>query len=1100
MRGGFIRLTLGVAALLALLGGVARAETPRLVPTGNFAAEGPFGVAVDNSTSESDASRGDVYVGNFLPTVKGKLEFNFSEHNEKFDASNKLLLPFGEPGAYSGVAVNPTNGDVYVLNSGTLEVDTYYPTTGALVATPFTVPPSGNVGLGGGAFLTGVELASDSAGNVYVPVAQSSEECGPPATTCVLEYSPAGEKLKAFTGSGAVKGPTGVTVDSGGNLWVADAGNNRIEELNPTDELVKTIKSEGVTSVALDPRGYVLATVVNETDPCGELLSPCAHLVVYSTAGAQLQDLGAGDFGAPPTKGFEPEGLPSMLAVNESSGRVYVTDDGKGRVWTFDPPRAPQIGSEVAAEVSTSEAKLGAVVDPGGLNTTYRFEYGTSTAYGQTTPFPQGSAGEGLGSRTVWAAAKGLAPGTTYHYRVVATNALGAVEGADRTFTTQTVAEAACPGNEQLRTGFSASLPDCRAYELVTPPNDASAQPDTTQIAEHREGPAAEGGGIRDNQAARDGSRMSFQTEEVLPGAASGGLEFVSTRSAAGWSAEDVVPLQSYTGDRCIGTGDFVAAYSAEVSSTVLSHPFATPGKCGVELVEVVPGEPRGVQNLLLRDNTTGSYQLVDVTPPGVAPEEPTFLGASVDLGHIVFRERAPLVSGAPAGVEDVYEWSGGSVRLVTVLPEGAMVAGELAGISTDGSDVLFTASGNLYARLHGELTLQVDAVQQGGSGASGGGVLQHMSADGSLVFFSDTSRLTADSTASPSQPDSYECEIVEFEAAGKRTPRCNLRDLTAAKLPGGAGLFSEDGSTEYFNSTEVLASNTREYPNAKGETVVEKAQAGENNLYVYRGGSISFIVQNVGGAQVSSNGEFLAITTGKPLTGYDNTDAVTKKLDNEIFLYSAASRQISCVSCKSSGEVPTAGGAFTPRGVPSLNQGAIHYLSDGGRLFFQTAEALLPADTNGRIDVYEYEAGQLHLISTGTSSSDSYLLEASDKGQDVFFLTRQKLLPQDTNEEALSIYDARVNGGFSESVSPPACTTPEACRGASAPQPGIFGVPASQTFSGVGNFKPPAESSVKKHCKKSFVEKKGKCVKKKVKRKSRNARKTDRANHKRGG
>ena len=159
-----------------------------------------------------------------------------------------------------------------------------------------------------------------------------------------------------------------------------------------------------------------------------------------------------------------------MLAVNESSGRVYVTDPGKNVVWVYGPPTAPTVGNELAAEVSPSEAKLGALVNPGGIETNYRVEYGTTTEYGNTTPFPEGNVGQGVSSRTVWAAAKGLAPGTMYHYRVVATNGLGTVTGPDRTFTTETGQEAVCP-NEQLRQGFSAGLPDCRAYELVTPPN-----------------------------------------------------------------------------------------------------------------------------------------------------------------------------------------------------------------------------------------------------------------------------------------------------------------------------------------------------------------------------------------------------------------------------------------------------------------------------------------------------------------------------------------------------------------------------------------------------------------------------------------------------
>ncbi len=82
----------------------------------------------------------------------------------------------------------------------------------------------------------------------------------------VLEYSQTGTLLNTFTGTGegALKGPTGVAVDYAGNLWVADSGNNRIEELSPADVPLGEIKSEGVEdAIALDGHGDVFAIVKN---------------------------------------------------------------------------------------------------------------------------------------------------------------------------------------------------------------------------------------------------------------------------------------------------------------------------------------------------------------------------------------------------------------------------------------------------------------------------------------------------------------------------------------------------------------------------------------------------------------------------------------------------------------------------------------------------------------------------------------------------------------------------------------------------------------------------------------------------------------------
>ena len=146
--------------------------------------------------------------------------------------------------------------------------------------------------------------------------------------------------------------------------------------------------------------------------------------------------------------------------------------------------------------------------------------------------------------------------------------------------------------------------------------------------------------------------------------------------------------------------------------------------------------------------------------------------------------------------------------------------------------------------------------------------------------------------------------------------------------------------------------------------------------------------------------------------------------------------------------------------------------------MFFDSSEGLLPSDTNGVggcslasgvpacTDVYEFEppnagtctdpVGCLSLISTGTGSLETFFIDASPSGNDVFIREFQKLVPRDTQEGAPSLYDVRVDGGFPEPPPPPLCTTADACRTAPASLPGIFGAPASQTFSVAGNLAPP--------------------------------------------
>lgn len=89
-----------------------------------------------------------------------------------------------------------------------------------------------------------------------------------------------------------------------------------------------------------------------------------------------------------------------------------------------------------ATALTQTSAKLHGTVKPNGQNTTWHFEIGPTTAYGAATG-EQGPAVAGSGTTAVAADVGGLAPGTVYHYRIVATNASGVIPGKDRTFTTR---------------------------------------------------------------------------------------------------------------------------------------------------------------------------------------------------------------------------------------------------------------------------------------------------------------------------------------------------------------------------------------------------------------------------------------------------------------------------------------------------------------------------------------------------------------------------------------------------------------------------------------------------------------------------------------
>ncbi len=438
------RIILATLATLAwsMFGGPAANASIAYSPVTSFNAgpgSRPLGVAIDQAN-------GDVYVTNL-----------FSEERiDKFDSSGELvapvdpgplgrpLSPFGQgktigpggPEFFSGAAVNPVNEHLYAVDGlsfgGPPQLQTYDGETGDLLS---QFPIAGSVNLL--ELVAAVQIASDSVGNVYLPNSPNNE---------VQRFTPEGSLLQTITGAGgdALKEPTGVAVDSAGNVYVADNGNGRVEEFDSSGAFVMAVGtgvdqttkgnvctaaskdtcgpgSDGSQAVAVDATGDIFV---------GENSGSGFHVVLYSPAGEQLSDFGMGTIGASEL------GAINALAVS-ASGVVYVTDGGNGVVWVYAQQRRPSILSESGLSVGSASETLEARVDPGYADTSYRFEYGTSTAYGASVPAPDAGIGAGLkGPVAVAQELAGLRPGTTYHYRLLATNAVGQVEGADQTFTT----------------------------------------------------------------------------------------------------------------------------------------------------------------------------------------------------------------------------------------------------------------------------------------------------------------------------------------------------------------------------------------------------------------------------------------------------------------------------------------------------------------------------------------------------------------------------------------------------------------------------------------------------------------------------------------
>ena len=840
------------------------------------------------------------------------------------------------------------------------------------------------------------------------------------------------------------------------------------------------------------------------------------------------------------------------------ASNVNGTNPGEpGQNKSFVTP-GPGVHSVFASAVSASSATLNTRIDPNNAPTSFYFQYSTGPlsecgAAPAACLVAPAAPGEGLGSGKGDVAGsvhiQGLAPGSVYHYRVVALSSLETQPGI-----TEPVQ---FPGQElsfkTQATGEGFVLPDARQWELVTPPNKHGAVPFPLGFE-----PAT-------LKASVSGDAVSYAVTVPTEAGTQGygeGVQVLSSRTpdGGGWVSADIGVAHSGAIGAGLGTGLEYRDFSEDLSVGLVEPqgPFASLAP------HVFPPDsertPYLRHNLSCASEPGSCFEPLVTSATGFSdvPEhvkfgggerivgEANFVGASADLSHVILDSRAQLTATVTNGADELYEWDATTapterLKLVSQLNNkqtathaaGLGFEGENArgAISADGSRVVWSELGGgiyLTDTVLGR-TVRLDTIQ-GGTGS--GAVLpmfQIASADGSKVFFTDTQRLTSDSGAKVSEPDLYVCEITETTGE----PACELEDLTPlngqenANVQGVVLGASEDGKWIYYTTNGMLA-NTASEGAKPGHCETINTPAGAScNLYVMHDGEAGWEepklitvlsaqdYSNWGGespgnlvgltARVSPDGSWLAFMSEREQTGYDNHDAVSGEPDQEAYLYHnnpTATSTLACVSCNPTGAQPAGieyaimaegitGGdsaiwnqdqwiaASLPGWTPYSVSKAVYqsrYLSNQGRLFFDSHDALVPQDINNNQDVYEYEPlevgscttstpsytetthGCVSLISPGTASGESAFIDASENGNDVFFLTNERLTPQDT-DTGLDLYDAHTCTTTSpcptETLTPPSCTTAEACRPAPSPQPSIFGAPSSSTFSGPSNLAP---------------------------------------------
>jgi hypothetical protein len=791
-------------------------------------------------------------------------------------------------------------------------------------------------------------------------------------------------------------------------------------------------------------------------------------------------------------------GLPSgrvfhfrLVAENEN-GTTYGPD------LTFRTGSVPDIGGVRTSDIGPSSAVLHARINPVGYDTEYTFEYGTTPNYGQSVPLPMGHLDPETEPIDLEEVIEGLEYGVTYHFRVVAKNTWGTATSDDTTFD---YAPPLCPNDHVRQQTGSSYLPDCRAYELVSPgsagavvffPSHAAFEKEQSYFAFNRETSYPVNRGF-----ASAPSRFAFfggtGVVSGLNAPNSFNDMYMGTRTNTGW----VTTVPGLTGSEAFETGQKECSESMDLCidrREPAGEEFGFPYEFAPYLFTAA-GEKLGQ----LPTN-------LSVIPGGREFEGQERM--SGDFSHFVFgsaeaelpgpcceKHYGPAVAFAPGGVTtgmgSLYDndIAAKTVSLISKLPGGGPLPEvvptaqgiQIGGVSPDGSHVLMqtpAAGGRsyLYMRVGGGLGVTYE-VSEGKPATPIG-----MTRNGSKVFFTTPEKLSSQDT------DSSDDLYMWSEATGQLTllsqgdgngnadtcsaswaSGCSVEPLTpeyahpngnrAVSAPNSMDdLMAEVSGDVYFYSPETLDGSRPGIRN-------------QRNLYVYRDGGVHLVATldpgtEVNRMQISSNGLHAAMLTASQLTSYDNRGF------REMYTFNPETDRINCASCNPGGTPPT--------GDVAASQGG-RFMAEDGRVFFTSRDSLVPRDRDGKIlDVYEYVSGRPQLITSGLGSRDytggseilnlltkpqhTGLEAVSRDGTDVFFSTFETLVSQDNNGEFVKFYDARTGGGFPNDPQPAPCAAADECHGEGSAPPAPPITATGVNLGGGGNVVSQPKTHRKKH------------------------------------
>ncbi|HEY7630564.1 MAG TPA: hypothetical protein VH817_07685 [Thermoleophilaceae bacterium] len=1043
----------------------------------------PKGISVDNSGGASD---GDVYVSDSTNHIVQKFESDGS-YVATIDGSASPNGAFSGP---VGISVDQ-DGNLWTADS-TNNIDEFDPLGVYVMDSEFSDTYGSTLAIavnsttdalylirGSGATerwtrAGGDETAVDNSSRNFLAVDPSNGDMYTASSSSVAAYNSSNTQIDPSNLTG-VTSPAGIAFGSdAGDLYVTDSSTSDVTIFSPPSPGPPVIDGESSSDVS--PVG---AKVHAQVNPFGNDTT-CHFEYVDDTefqangyTNATSADCSPHDIGS----GFADQSVSATLTGLSPSTTYHYrvvanntdgTTNGDDETFTTGP--VPSVDSTSVVNITASTARLKAQINPAGSPTSYQFQYGTDTNYtGGTVPADPEPLGSFNTDQPASQDISGLQPNTTYHYRVLLD---GSIPDTDHTFTTRAGVGGSTAGGN--------GLPDNRGYEEVTPPEKNGA------IAL---------GGI----PSTDGNSAEYYSLGSLPGNQSSTQANVlrATRTATGWTSTDLTPPPNLNPAPALLTqGPMFSTpdLGTTIFSTVLSY------NAGDNDPDDLRGYPNGHSDLY-KSTGIGNMDFLSTGPEagaGTGPFEATFDWASADASHVVFSTGEALTDAAAATPiqpdstgsygQYLYDRTGGQTHTVNVddagdllnpygavLGHGWFISGNglspniyavtTNAISTDGSKIFFESPpptpygtqqfiSHLWVRTNNATTVQIDSPSA--TDPADSATYEGAASDGSKVFFTTTQQLTGDDTDTAK-------DLYEYNTNTQVTTRLS----GGASDPAGSGLdgvvaISNDGSHVWFIAESALASG---------------ASDGSHNLYVYDtvADTINYIAPvsdtdadplSVNGPSLvnqadfsrpaipTANGSVLVFTSNADLTG-DNSSGFS-----EVYRYVTATKTLTCVSCvngvthRGNADLGgTVGGSYRPPGQSTA------ITSDGSKVFFDTPDALVPGDVNAAtaptvnrsIDVYEWSAGTVSLISSGHGTRASGLSGVTPNGSDVLFQTTESLVPQDTDGGAVDVYDARVGGGFPAPAGPiPPCDD-SSCHQGSGLTP-FFPTPLSQTFIGPGN------------------------------------------------